>query len=174
VKRGSARGRQAGVPLALLWAVFAQSLPIEVEAASPNAASCAVSATGLNFGVYDPLSAAPLVASGQVTVTCGLAGGMAVRVSLTTSYSMGSSGSYALRTMRSGTNPLNYNLFFDAAFTQICGNGTGGSSQGQAAFTLNPRTPTRSTTSVIYGRIPAGQDVLPGTYTDTIVVTVTY
>ena len=99
------------------------SAPIEVEAASPNAATCAVSATGLNFGVYDPLSAAPLVATGQVTVTCGLAGGMAVRVSLATSYSIGSGGSYALRTMRAGANPLNYNLFFDAAFTQICGDG---------------------------------------------------
>jgi spore coat protein U-like protein len=76
--------------------------------------------------------------------------------------------------MLSGAQLLSYNLYFDAAYTQIRGNGTGGSQQGGATFTLTPSAPTGSTTSVIYGRIPALQDVAAGSYTDTIIVTVTY
>ena len=76
--------------------------------------------------------------------------------------------------MLSGTNKLNYNLFYDAAYTQIRGDGTGGSTTGGASFTLTKADPTQSTTSTIYGRIPSGQDVAAGSYTDTIIVTVTY
>ena len=136
--------------------------------------SCSVTATGPNFGIYNPLSSAPALSNGQVTATCTLVSGGNTTVNLTSSYSIGSGSSYALRTLRSGTNVLNYNLFYDAAFTQIRGNGTGGSQTGGATFNLTRGQRTQSTTSVIYGRIPAGQDVAAGTYTDTIVVTITY
>jgi spore coat protein U-like protein len=79
-----------------------------------------------------------------------------------------------MRTLRSGANTLNYNLYFDAAFTQIRGDGTGGSQQGGATLTVSSGTRTASTTSVIYGQIPALQDPAAGSYADTIVVTLTY
>lgn len=136
--------------------------------------TCSVSATGPNFGIYNPLTAAPTLANGTVSASCTLVGNTNTTVNLTSSYSIGSGTSYSLRTMGSGANILNYNLFYDAAFTQIRGNGTGGSLTGAATFALTRTRRTQSTTSVIYGRIPAGQDVAPGTYTDTIVVTVVY
>jgi len=139
-----------------------------------GAVSCSVSATGPIFGTYNPLSATPTYANGQVQATCTLLSGGATTVNLVSSYSTGASGSYALRSMLSGANKLSYNLFFDAAYTQIRGNGTGGSQTGGASLTLNPGNPTQSATSVIYGRIPAGQDVAAGAYADTIVVTITY
>lgn len=152
------------------WAALALSFASTADAV----VTCTVSASGPNFGIYNPLSAAPALSNGSVTATCTLVSGGTTTVSLTSSYSIGSGSSYAARTLRSGTNILNYNLFYDAAFTQIRGNGTGGSQQGGATLTVTRGSPTASATSIIYGRIPAGQDVAPGLYTDTIVVTITY
>jgi spore coat protein U-like protein len=153
-----------------LWAGGAGLFP----ALAAAAVSCTVSATGPLFGIYNPLSATPTYANGQVQATCTLLSGGATTVNLVSSYSTGHSGSYALRSMTAGTSILNYNLFFDAAYTQIRGDGTGGSQTGGASFSLTPGNPTQSTTSTIYGRIPASQDVAAGAYADTIVVTVTY
>jgi spore coat protein U-like protein len=139
-----------------------------------GAVSCSVSATGPIFGAYNPLSATPTYANGQVTATCTLLSGGATTVTLVSSYSTGASGSYALRSMLSGANKLGYNLFFDAAYTQIRGDGTGGSQTGGASLALTTSARTQTATSTIYGRIPAGQDVAAGAYADTIVVTITY
>lgn len=136
--------------------------------------SCAASATGPVFGVYNPLSATPTYANSTVQVTCTLLSGGATTVNLVSSYSTGASGSYALRSMLSGANTLSYNLFYDAAYTQIRGNGTGGSQTGGATLNLTAATPTQTASATIYGRIPAGQDVAAGSYADTIVVTITY
>jgi spore coat protein U-like protein len=138
------------------------------------AVTCTVAATGPNFGIYNPLSATPLVSNGQVAATCTLVSGNATTVSLVSSYSTGSSGSYATRTMLSGAATLNYNLYYDATFTQIRGDGTGGSQAGGATMNLTTANRTQTVTAVIYGRVPAGQDPAPGSYADTIVVTVTY
>jgi spore coat protein U-like protein len=138
------------------------------------AVSCSVSATGPAFGIYNPLSGTPLLSNGQVSATCTLSGGGATTVSLVSSYSTGSSNSYAARTMLSGPSRLSYNLYYDATYTQVRGDGTGGSQTGGATFNLTASSPTQSVTSVIYGRIPAGQDVAPGSYLDTIVFTITY
>jgi spore coat protein U-like protein len=138
------------------------------------AVSCSASATGPAFGIYNPLNASPALANGSVSVTCNWLSGGTTTINLVTSYSTGASGSYASRSMKSGTNVLSYNLYFDAAFTQIRGDGTGGSQTGGATFTLSSGSPTQSASSPIYGRIPASQDVAPGSYADTIVLTVTY
>jgi spore coat protein U-like protein len=160
-------GRRA---LALAAALGSALAPAALFAA----ATCSVSAVGPNFGTYTPLSAAPTLANGSVTATCTWTSGLATTVNIVSSYSTGSSGTFAMRTLRSGTNTLNYNLFFDAAFTQVRGDGTGGSQQGGATLTVSSGTRTASTTSVIYGRIPALQDPAAGTYADTIVITLTY
>ncbi len=155
---------------ASLLACCGALLPVLAE----GAVSCSVTATGPAFGIYGPLNATPTYANGTVQVTCTLLSGGATTVTLVSSYSTGASGSYAMRTMLSGANTLNYNLFYDAAYTQIRGNGTGGSQTGGATLNLSPGTPTLSASGTIYGRIPALQDVAAGTYTDTIVVTITY
>ena len=138
------------------------------------AATCTAAATGPVFGVYNPLNASPTLANGTVSVTCTWTGGGSTTVNVVSSYSAGHSGSYATRFMLSGVNRLNYNLYYDAAFTQIRGNGTGGSQTGGATLVVSSGTRTDSATSVIYGRIPAGQNAVPGSYLDTITMTVTY
>ena len=155
-----------------LW--FAGLLFAGLSAGAQAAVTCTVSAAGPAFGIYNPLTATPTLANGQVSASCTLTGTTTTTVSLVSSYSAGSSGSFAARTMLSGANKLGYNLYYDAAFSQVRGDGTGGSQTGGASFTLTRTAPTQTTTSVIYGRIPALQDVAAGSYLDTIVFTVTY
>jgi spore coat protein U-like protein len=155
-----------------LWLIGSCLMPL--SALASGTVSCSVSASGPVFGTYNQLSGTPAYANGQVQATCTLLSGGAQKVNLAFSYSTGASGRYALRSMLSGTNNLSYNLFYDAAYTQICGDGTGGSQTMNASLLVNPGHPTQSATSTIYGRIPASQDVAAGAYADTIVVTITY
>jgi spore coat protein U-like protein len=145
-----------------------------LPAAAHAAVSCRVAATGPAFGTYSPTNTAATVANGTLTATCTLTGGTTTAVTLTSSYSTGSSGTFSSRVMLSGTSRLSYNLYYDAAYTQIRGDGTGGSQTGSATMTLTRAAPTQDVESTIYGRVTAGQDVAPGTYTDTITITVTY
>lgn len=140
---------------------------------APAAVTCSVAIVGVAFGTYNPLATAATTAAGSITVTCTSTSPGSTTVNITAIYGTGSSGTYAARTMRSGANALSYNLYFDAAYTQVRGDGTGGTTTGQATLTLG-RNQTDSASGTLYGRVPAGQDVPPGAYSDTIVVTVTY
>ena len=72
--------------------------------------------------------------------------------------------------MLNGSEPLNYNLYRDAARTAIWGDGTGGTQ-----VYSDPRTPrNQNVTLTVYGRIPAGQDVSVGTYTNTVTATINF
>jgi spore coat protein U-like protein len=67
----------------------------------------------------------------------------------------------------SGTTPLRYNLYLDAGRTQIFGDGTGGTVTftGATAATAN---------LTVYVRIFAQQSVRSDSYSDSVVVTVTF
>lgn len=156
-----------------LAALLVASVATGVAAPSPALActlcSCSASATSVSFGTYDPTSAAPDDTSATVRVDC--TGVVALLGSVTISASAGASGNAAQRAMRQAANSLDYNLYINPARTVVFGNGSSGTQTitaplngllifGQSAF--------------IYGRIPARQWASPGTYSDTIVITVTY
>jgi len=136
--------------------------------------SCSVAASGVNFGIYNPLAGSPTNSTGSVTVTCTLLSGGATTVNLTAALSAGSSGNFTTRTMLAGVNKLKYNLYWSTAYAQVWGDGTGGSFYGVASIALTPGNPTQAVSGTMYGQISAGQDVGPGAYLDTIVVTVSY
>lgn len=136
--------------------------------------TCSVSAVPVAFGIYDPLNASALLSSGSVVTTCTVTAGQAKQTTVTSSFTSGSSGTYVNRTMLNGANPLLYNLYLDAAYTKVAGDGTGGSSTGSATLSLTNSNPTQTWTETIYGSMPASQDAAPGTYTDSIMVTVNY
>jgi spore coat protein U-like protein len=162
--------RTASAGAQALWVLLA----LLAARASNAAVSCQVTATGPAFGTYNPLSASATVANGVVTISCTLTGNSSTVVSLVSSYSAGSSGKFSSRTLASGSNHLSYNLYSSTAYTQILGDGTGGSRTGSATLSLTRTSSTQQVQSMVYGRITAGQDVAPGTYLDTLVVTVTY
>jgi spore coat protein U-like protein len=118
-------------------------------------------ATALAFGRYDPTSSAPLDASAQIQYGCPP--GQPVRISI----DAGQSGTFVARELRSGAERLRYNLFLDGGHTMIWGDGTGGSSIGPLVRDVAQGV----VTAWVFGRIAAGQDAAPGTYGDTLRVT---
>lgn len=135
--------------------------------------TCTAVAGNLNFGNYNPLSAAPLDDVAFVRVRCSLIGTgvLPVLVSYDIGLSSGNSGGIDPREMRLGGERLLYNLYSDGARTQVWGE-AGSSSQ----VTVSYGTALLGTwvQSDVYGRVFARQYPGPGRYTDSIIVTVSY
>lgn len=132
-------------------------------------ANCTISSSGVSFGSYDPVdthSAAALDATGTVTVTCTNGSAGAITLGQGANADTGSTDADPARRMTDGTNFLAYTLFQDAARTTEWGN---------TAATDVSHTGTGTATNItVYGRIPANQNVPAGSYTDTVVATVTF
>jgi spore coat protein U-like protein len=135
--------------------------------------NCTVTAGGVAFGIYNPLNAVSDASTGTLRVTCTGTGTGSATVTLNLTLNTGMSGTFSTRKMFSGVNALNYNLYWSAAYTQIMGDGTGGSFAGTATFVV-PAGGSNFATGTVYGLVPATQDVVPGGYSDVITVTVTY
>lgn len=131
--------------------------------------SCTASTSAVSFGTYDPVSASARDATGAVQVDCtgvvSLLGTVDIRASA------GGSGNFLQRRLSRSGATLNYNLYADATRTRIFGDGSSGTSTLSAP--LNGLL-FFSTSVPVYGRLPAGQWVASGTYTDTVVITVVY
>lgn len=149
--------RRARIALAAILVVCA--------AGSAEAAQCTVATTSVNFGTYDVFATSPNDSTGTVTLTCN---GGARNVAIT--ISNGSAVSYAFRFMNKGLELLLYNLYLDASRTVIWGDGSGGSEMEIVSNPVN----NKDHPLTIFARIPAGQDVSAGSYTDTVTVTVQY
>ncbi|MGN6516798.1 MAG: Csu type fimbrial protein [Rhizomicrobium sp.] len=125
-------------------------------------ASCTVTAADLDFGVYAP-GGGDATATTTIDVTCS--NGTPYTIAL----DGGSAHAVAARAMSDGaTHSLAYGLYTDAGFATIWGDGTASSAttSGTGDGTAQPCT--------VFGKIPAGQYVVPATYTDEISVTVSY
>ena len=138
-------------------------------------AACTVSTMPVNFGSYDMFSSAPLDSTGSITIDCSIPPPppnppVDVRIAIGQSPN---SGSFIPRSMRkiSGSDLLNYNLYTNSSRTLVWGDGTGGTSV-ITLNTVNRNAPPR--VMMVYGRIPTGQDVSAGSYSDTLVVTITW
>ena len=147
----------------IAWGVAAVFL---VPLPALAAINCSISTVGVVFGTYNVYAPAVLASTGSVTINCvGVGAGVdPVSVAL----SRGNAGSFQPRTMLRSGEPLNYNLYLDATGTQIWGDGTGGTQKSASVSNNRPVTIT------IYGRIPPGQDVSVGSYTDTITATINF
>ncbi|HEX9206610.1 MAG TPA: spore coat U domain-containing protein [Steroidobacteraceae bacterium] len=140
-------------------------------------ADCSITAASANFGTYDALLAQPDDSTASVTVTCNYVPPGATNVAYTVSASNGFNGTSATtRAMASGTSRLSYNVYVDAARSQVLGTGTGGTVVAQGSMTIGPGigNGTRTATHTFYGRVPQAQDTAPGAYSDTLVLTLTY
>ena len=131
-------------------------------------AACSVTAPSLSFGPYDGLSAAPATTSGVALVTCNMAPPPTVSLQLGPS---AVSGGFFPRRMRQdgGSDLLAYNFYIDPGGATVWGDGTGGTVAPSAKVTKN-----KTWSLTIYGRIPPGQDVGVGTYSDTLTVTINF
>ena len=136
-------------------------------AAHAKVANCSASATVVAFGTYTPLTTA--TSTGTISVACT---GVSGSNSATAALSSGMSGTFTARTMSNGTGgTLSYNLYTTAADSVVWGDGTGGSQTQTLAINGPPGNVTVNAT--VYGLVPS-QDPRPGSYLDTITVTVNY
>ena len=136
-----------------------------------RAQSCTASTMPAAFGIYQPLAGTAATTTGTVTVTCQAA--VSLLVSYTMALSVGGGTSFAARSMGGMSPRLGYQLYRDSAFSQVWGDGTGGTFTVTDGYLLSILVPvTRSYTA--YGRIPASEPASVGTYTDAVMVTLTY
>lgn len=127
---------------------------------SSAVAVCSVSSTGLNFGDYNVFASFNTDFTGHVSVTCD---------SLT-SYSLllgAGNGTITDRYMVSSTYKLHYNLYLDAGRTIVWGDGT-------SAGSVSSGSTSTTDDHIVYGRIPAKQNVHIGSYQDAIIITLQY
>lgn len=130
------------------------------------------SASNIAYGNYNPFSGSDIDVTGEIQVKCVATVG--VLASINISLSTGSSGTYLPRTMKSGANALNYNLYTNSSRTTIWGDGSSGTSIITNNFTLLALA-SFTTSDTVYARLPAGQtNAAVGTYSDTITVTVDF
>ena len=145
--------------------------------AAQAAVDCTVTASGVAFGTYDPSLGTPDDSTGSIVVTCTHTGSGGVdTANYTVTLSTGASGSYAPRKLAAGASQLDYNLFRDAARTQVWGNASSGTTIITGSLKVGPGVGnrTRTATHVVYGRVPQLQDADTGNYTDSILVTLTF
>lgn len=131
--------------------------------------SCNVSGSLLNFGAaINPLSASvPIDATSTLTVQC--TNTTPYSVALDAGVNAGGPAVFASRAMKNGASTIGYQLYLTAGRTSVWGDGTSGSAPSTGTGTGSNQTMT------IYGRLPTlGSSVVPGTYTDTVTVTITY
>lgn len=126
-----------------------------------------VNATALAFSNYFPVNTSTNTTT--VSVQCGLLG-IDLLPAFTISLSSGNASGPATRYMDNAGTRLNYNIYTTTAYNKVWGDGTGGS----LTQSYNGLLSLGSITFTGYGRIPSGQYVTPGGYSDLITVTVSY
>jgi spore coat protein U-like protein len=136
-----------------------------VNVSATVGASCVITTAPLDFGNYAPLTtnaAAPLDASGSLVVQC--TGGSGSGIGL----GDGLNFLATRRLLNGAANYLSYELYRDAGRSLRWGDAV----IADRYATGFPFAATGSMTITIYGRVPGGQLVPAGTYTDTVTATV--
>lgn len=151
----------------ILLAAIVASVPTPAQACT--LCSCTSSVSSLSFAAYDPLSPTPRDASALVSLDC--TGIVALFGLVEVKAGTGVSGNQLQRTMVRSGKVLNYNIYANSLRTQLLGDGLG--STTTLTSSLNGLL-FFSTSMPLYGRVPAGQWVPAGTYSDTVVITVQY
>jgi spore coat protein U-like protein len=127
-------------------------------------ANCTISTVTVAFPAYDPIVANASVnddGTGSVTVACTKGTGTSIALSLGANFSV----TQPRMTGPGAADYLNYSLFSDSSRSVLWSGVT------RAIAAAPGRAPQIFT---VYGRIPFGQDISAGAYTDTVVATINF
>jgi len=132
-------------------------------------ANCTISTTAVAFGEYDPVVAnasTPLDVTGKVSVTCTTGAPATITLGQGPDPGASSTDAAPVRRMKSGSNYLSYQLYSEATHTTVWGNDASSDVEN---------TGTGANQDIdVYGRVPSGQNVPTGNYSDTVVATITF
>ena len=131
--------------------------------------TCAVLPGGgtLSFAAYDPVNAnanAPLTQVGSFQLQCTTGTSAAIRLSQGVNAGAGSTDAAPIRNMANGNNRLQYQLYTTSAYTTVWDNVSGVAQNASGGIQK----------VAVYGAIPPGQIVSAGSYTDLVVITISY
>jgi spore coat protein U-like protein len=153
-------------------AILAGTEQADLPVSASVAANCTISTSAVAFGAYDPTVAnasTPLDQDGSVTVTCTSGASTTITLGEGDNADTGSTPAAPVRRMSDGAGTphyLAYSLYQDSGRTTVW---------GDTAGTGVPHTGDGTATTVnVYGRVGAGQNVPTGSYSDTVVATVTF
>jgi spore coat protein U-like protein len=157
--------RRAFTVLVIASLVLAGPLANQLAAQYPagllqqTTSGCTIETRPVAFGNYDVLANFAATAQGQVKYACFSQFPRTIRIEL----SRGSAGTYNRR-MTSGFDHLFYNLYLDATYRNVWGDGSYGTDYYSASY-----PPFGTTITVpVYARMPGSQDVAVGAYSDTL------
>ena len=160
--------------LVLTAPVFAASTNTTFTVSASVITNCTISATNLSFGNYDPVVANNTTGSDKysnstLTVAC-TKGAANVWIGLDAG-SNAASASGTTRAMADGSgNFLSYDLYLADP------NPAPGAVWGNTQPTGKSYVPAskNATNITVFGRLPKGQDIAAGSYSDTITATINY
>jgi spore coat protein U-like protein len=122
-----------------------------------------VSTTTLAFGQYLP--SADTLTTSNISVTASNSTSYTISINAGTSPGA-TTDTRKMTSLGSSTSTLGYQVYRDAARSNVWGS--------SASDMLSATGTGFQTTHTVYGKIPAGQFVAAGAYTDTLTVVVTY
>ena len=152
-----------------ITAANAGSAQADLDVSADVTANCTISPAALAFGTYDGAianAAAPLDSTGTVTVTCTNGSPVSITLGQGANADALSSDDTPLRNMTDGTQLMAYFLYQDAGHATVWGN--------SLASDLAQDGNGAAQNLTVYGRIPAGQNLSEGTFTDTVVANVEF
>lgn len=130
--------------------------------------NCTISAGALAFGSYgiDNVNGTDLDANATITLQCTSGASTVVTLGQGLHATGSSTDATPDRRMQSGTDFLSYSLYrlpdYTGQWSNDAANGLAYTGQGT------------SSTVTVYGRVPGSQNVPAGSYTDTVVATITF
>jgi spore coat protein U-like protein len=142
---------------------MAASTSSHLEISAEVSSNCKIVVSDLSFGAYDPLEAhskRELDASAAVNVLCTRGS----RASVYLDSGRNTAGS--TRALSSGTDLLRYEIYSDSDRTRQW------STDGRV--TIVAASSRSASQFIVYGRIPSGQEVPSGPYTDVVMATVDF
>lgn len=137
---------------------------VNVNSSTSVAKKCTTLTGGsITFAAYVPDATADNDGATTVSVRCT----KDTPVTIAMNAGQGAGATEAARILTSPDDTLEYSLYTDSSRSDVWGSGA-------AAVGFNGDGLLSTTSLNVYGRIEAGQDVTPGSFTDSVTVTLTY
>ncbi len=164
------QGALAIAMAAASMASFGASTSTNVGVTTTVIANCTVTSTPIAFGSYDSLAATATTATGSVALTCSQGATPSVAVGL------GGNPLAGVRRMTDGSNLLPYSVLQPTsnAANASCAGAVTAYPDAAPGFSLPAAPSTAARTFNLCGSIAPGVSVPIGSYSDTVLATITF